>query len=301
MEFIQINHSCYYFNGPVNVGYVNEGEHGLLIDTGIDKQVMKKIIRKLEELSLPITHLFITHAHADHYGGANYLQASKRVYTIAPAVEESILQNPILEPIYLSQGNRPLDEMRNKFLEAPPVRVDLVVTEGVIELGQFNLELIPLPGHSINQLGVKVKRILYAADSYFSAEQLNKHRIPYIIDADATLATLEKLLSMDVDGSIPGHGIYEENPDQTLITNYDHHVAIIESMYEILSMYESGCSFETFMSEMCRRWEVKLQSVSVWALYRTAINSYLLKGIEDKRINVEIRDFSLYFTPIAEA
>ncbi|WLD94969.1 MBL fold metallo-hydrolase [Alkalihalobacillus sp. AL-G] len=300
MEFIQINHNCYYFNGPVNIGYVNVGDHGLLIDTGIDQQAMKRIIRMLDDRSLPITHLFITHAHADHYGGANYLQKKKRIYTIAPAVEESILQNPIIEPIYLSQGNRPLIDMRNKFLEGSPVRVDHIVSEGMMKLGQFELDLIALPGHSINQLGVKVGNILYAADSYFSEEQLNKHRIPFIIDANATLATLEKLLSMGVEGSIPGHGVYEVEVDKTIITNYDHHVSIIESMYRILSNYPDGCSFETIMSEMCRKWNVHLPSVSVWSLYRTAIFSYLIKGIEDKKIEMTVKDFNLYFIPTDE-
>jgi len=46
-------------------------------------------------MQLPITHLFVTHAHADHYGGAEYLQSVEKIYTYAPQLETAILQNPI--------------------------------------------------------------------------------------------------------------------------------------------------------------------------------------------------------------
>ncbi|WP_221563922.1 MBL fold metallo-hydrolase [Alkalihalobacillus sp. TS-13] len=295
MDLIQINHKCYYFQGPVNVGYINQGDFGVLIDTGIDKQVMKHIIRKLDEKSLPLTHLFITHAHADHYGGAKFLQTQKTILTYAPQIEEAILRNPVFEPMYLLQGNRPLDEMRNKFLEAPPIEIDHIVSEGLLLFGSIKVELVALPGHSINQLGVKVGNILYAADGYFGSEQLTKHKIPFIIDADATLATIEKLLSMSGVGMVPGHGTYEENPAKTLIENYDHHVSIVTTMYETLHQFKDGCNFETFMKEMCRNWEVTLPSLSVWSLYRTALYAYLIKGIEDKRISYIIKDYSPCF------
>ncbi|MGM7700964.1 MBL fold metallo-hydrolase [Pseudalkalibacillus sp. Hm43] len=295
MDMIQLSHSCYYFKGPVNIGYVNQNDTGMLIDTGIDQQVMKKIIKTLEKKSFPVTHLFITHAHADHYGGANYLQRNHDVHTIAPQIEEAILQNPILEPLYLLQGNRPLDEMRNKFLEALPMRVDQVVQEGLLKVGSLETEVVLLPGHSIYQLGIRIGDVLYAADAYFGIEQLQKHKIPFLIDADATLATIEKLLSMNGVGMVPGHGEFEEEPMETLISNYDHHVSIIATMYEVLGKYKNGCNFEQFMKDMCTRWEIKTPTLSLWTLYRTALFAYLIKGIEDHKIHYEIRDFNLHF------
>ncbi|MCF6136906.1 MBL fold metallo-hydrolase [Pseudalkalibacillus berkeleyi] len=296
MELIQLNHTCYYFNGPVNVGYVNRGNCGLIIDTGIDKQNMKKILKALKDKSLPITHLFISHAHADHYGAADYLQKTIDIYTFAPQVEEAILKYPILEPLYLSQGNRPLNEMRNKFLEAPPTRIDQVVSDGPLSIDGLEVEAIALPGHSIYQVGLKVGHILYAADSYFGEAQLDKHKIPFIIDAQATLASIEKLLSMTNVGMIPGHGVFEEDPTQTLIRNYDHHVNIISNMYDVLSNHKDGCSFEIIMKSLCEHWEVEIASLSIWSLYRTAIYSYLIKGIEDDRISFELKDFAPLFT-----
>ncbi|KHE72060.1 MBL fold metallo-hydrolase, partial [Halobacillus sp. BBL2006] len=69
MSFQQLNASCYYYQSSVNIGYVHSGDTGLLIDAGIDKSSIKKVLKELNKKELPLTHLFITHAHSDHYGG----------------------------------------------------------------------------------------------------------------------------------------------------------------------------------------------------------------------------------------
>jgi hypothetical protein len=66
-------------------------------------------------------------------------------------------------------------------------------------------------------------------------------------------------------------------------------------MYDILSKYPNGVSFDEFMGSMCRKWEVEISSISTWSLYRTAIFSYLIKGIEDKKIIMTIKNYQLHF------
>jgi glyoxylase-like metal-dependent hydrolase (beta-lactamase superfamily II) len=90
MELIGVCEDTYYFKSAVNIGYIHhkEQEKGILIDAGLDSQSMKKVIKKLDEKTLPLTHLVITHSHADHYGGAAYLQSVRDVYTIAPHIEQ---------------------------------------------------------------------------------------------------------------------------------------------------------------------------------------------------------------------
>ncbi|HEX7063769.1 MAG TPA: MBL fold metallo-hydrolase, partial [Bacillales bacterium] len=83
MDLQKISGNCYYFHGAVNIGYVRKGDKGLLIDSGIDKSTANKVLRQLREHELPVTHLFITHAHSDHFGGAAQLQKKTGVYTLA--------------------------------------------------------------------------------------------------------------------------------------------------------------------------------------------------------------------------
>jgi glyoxylase-like metal-dependent hydrolase (beta-lactamase superfamily II) len=62
MEFMQI----------LFFGFVYSQNRGIWIDAGLEIEGMKKG-KKLDEEQLPLTHLFITHAHVDHFEGAAYL------------------------------------------------------------------------------------------------------------------------------------------------------------------------------------------------------------------------------------
>jgi glyoxylase-like metal-dependent hydrolase (beta-lactamase superfamily II) len=294
MEFIEILNNHYYFHGAVNIGYVRQEEKGLLIDAGLDSQSMKKVFKKLDELQMPVTHLFITHAHADHYGGAAFLHNKKHVYTIAPYLEEAILRNPVLEPLYLFQGNKPIPELRNKFLEGEAIHIDEIVKEGYGEIDGFQLQFIALPGHSEYQLGIKINQILYAADSYFCLDSLQKHKIPYIIDLDDTLTSLEKVKTIPCMGAVPGHGKFEENYLSTIDENINYHLGILQSMRDILSEYDEGISHEELVRKMCLRWEVKLPTISSWALFRTAITAYVTKLYNDREVSFMIKHHSLW-------
>jgi glyoxylase-like metal-dependent hydrolase (beta-lactamase superfamily II) len=301
MKLCKIMDNHYYFHGAVNIGYVKHKNNGLLIDAGLDAQAMKKILKQLEDNKLPITHLFVTHAHADHYGGASYLQKKKEVYTIAPYIEEAILRYPILEPLYLFQGNSPIHELRNKFLEGEPIKIDKVVTEGIFEIDGLEINAIALPGHSINQLGLKINDIFYAADSYFGPDSLEKHKIPFIIDLEETLQSLGKLKTEVCKGAIPGHGKYEESFLRTVDYNINYHLNVLQSMRDLLYKFPDGCSHEELIRGMCEEWQIELPRISSWALYRTAITAYLTKLYKDKEVSLCIKNHTLWIKKQGEA
>ncbi|SFJ66483.1 Glyoxylase, beta-lactamase superfamily II [Halobacillus dabanensis] len=275
MSFIQLNEQCYYYHSSVNIGYVTKGTDGVLIDSGIDRTSVKKVLKELEERELPLTHLFITHAHADHYGGAGYVQNNHEVHTIAPVYEEAILRNPSLEPLYLFGGNDPLPELQNKFLQGPPVRIDQVVDEGELFFGAIKADTFLLPGHSYHQLAVMGNGILYAADSYFGIETLRKHKIPYVTDVSKTIESLRRLLSMTCDGAVPGHGLFEEDPAGTIKANITYHQELKEWLHKYIR--ENGVvSHEVIVSSMCDHFDVQHGNLPQWLLYRTAVTAYLI-------------------------
>ncbi|UFU00592.1 MBL fold metallo-hydrolase [Radiobacillus kanasensis] len=290
MDMQQLHENCYCFHGPVNIGYVHQKSEGLLIDAGIDKSTMKKVIRQLEEKQLPVTHLFITHAHADHYGGAAYLQEKYEVFTIAPELEEAILRNPILEPIYLFSGNDPLPELRNKFLEGLPIRIDKVIREGNYTIGNFTFQTYLLPGHSYGQLAILINEILYAGDSYFSEEQLHKHKIPFLTDAFQLLESLQKLKKLDCIGAIPGHGIYEKDFHHTVQLNMDYHEGLLVWLENQIANEANGMSHEQIVSEMCSEYEIQAKQLSQWLLFRTAVTGYITALIRQGKITHEIQN-----------
>lgn len=295
MELKQISASCFFFHGAVNIGYVRNGDQGMLIDAGIDRSAANKVLRRLREYALPLTHLFITHAHSDHFGGAAQLQKKTDVTTLAPFFEEAIMRYPKLEPMYLFQGNDPPHEMRNKFLEGPPMRVDRVCREGRLDVGGLRLELIHLPGHSDYQLAVKVNDMLFAADSYFSKEQLTKHKIPFMIDVGEALASLEKLKNMDCSGAVPGHGIFEVDFQETVQDNIDFHEEILAEIGGFLREWSEGISHEEIVSLVCRNKDVPAMDVGSWTLFRTAVTAYLKKLVDDGLVRMELNDYRIRY------
>ncbi|MFC7321239.1 MBL fold metallo-hydrolase [Halobacillus campisalis] len=294
MSLIQINSHCYYYNSTVNIGYITDGTTGLLIDTGIDTSSVKKVERELHRQQLPLTHLFITHAHADHYGGAAYLQKNYNIHTIAPEFEAAILQNPKLEPLYLFAGNDPLPELQNKFLQGAAMQVDTEVQQGELKAGTLRLRAIAAPGHSYHQLCILAYDILFAADAYFSSDQLSKHKIPYITDAEAAIQSLKMLQDIDCKGALPGHGVYEEDFQATVQDNIDYH----EKLLVWLDRYiDQPVTHESIVASMCEAYKVNAPHLSQWLLYRTAVSAYLVGLIKRKKITHQVSDFKWTFYP----
>ncbi|ASN06493.1 MBL fold metallo-hydrolase [Virgibacillus necropolis] len=283
MKFTTLNETCYYFDAVVNIGYVHRGDNGMLIDAGIDDSIMRKVLKELKSNDLPVTHLFITHGHADHYGGAHFLQKRHDITTIAPKFEAAILQNPTLEPLYLFQGNDPLPELHNKFLEGKAIQIDQEIEAGTHEIDGISFATHLLPGHSYHQLAMEIDGILFAGDSYFSEEQLDKHKIPYITDADLTLESLRQLEDIMCDGAVPGHGVFEKDFTQTVKKNIDCHESLLDWLEDYIT--EAGISHETIVSDMCEHFEVKNSQLSSWLLYRTAVTAYLVGLIKRGKID----------------
>lgn len=122
-----------------------------------------------------------------------------------------MMESPIIEPLYLFSGAAPIEELRRKFTLAAPCRVDHVVEPGPLTIGPFDLEVVALPGHALNQVGVAVdsdaeRPVLFCADAVFPRETLRKHKVLFCVDLDETLATLEQLPEQPYAHFAPGHG-----------------------------------------------------------------------------------------------
>ncbi|KPB03572.1 MBL fold metallo-hydrolase [Bacillus sp. CHD6a] len=295
MEFHPITDNVFYFQGAVNIGYVRfSNRQGMLIDAGLEEQTMRKVIKTLKNKELPLTHLFLTHAHADHYGGAAYLQSEHKIYTIAPKFEVAILQEPMLEPLYLFHGVNPIKEWRNKFLEGKPVKVDLILEEaGEVIEGDARFKTVDLPGHSYHQFGVMVEDILFAADAYFDVEVIHKHGIPYIVDAKQTMESLEKIKKLPCAGAVPGHGNYEKNFLPTIKENIQVHRQMELLLFSLINHEKNGLTIEQLVTKACAEKGITIRNVPSFMLFRTAVTAYLTKLIQEQRVKLIVRDNQL--------
>lgn len=272
-----------YFPGHVNIGLVLGRSGAILIDSGLDTQTAKKLKKGLDAIAQPLSAIVHTHAHADHFGGNAYLLGcwpQAKVY--APALEEAVIRYPILEPIYLNMGAEPLDDLRNKFLLAPSSRVDhLLPSEGEVEIDGAAFTILPLPGHSWQQAGVVCDDICFAADSYLGEEVLEKHKLPFLVDVQQTLLSLDKLMESSYSGYLPGHGAYTTSVSDVLVKNREWHLRICAAIEEILQVEHT---LDEALAELCERLAITVETASSYVLYRTALMGYLVGLHKEKRV-----------------
>ncbi len=197
-----------YVPGGVNIGAIRAADgRTLLVDTGLNDTAAKRALKAVREAGWgEVAAILTTHAHADHFGGnaAVVKRTGARVY--APAIDEAVLRYPLLQPTLLYGGADPLDALRGRFLLADPGPVDEVVAPGPLEVGGERIDVVPLAGHSPNQVGYRVGGVFFCADVVLPEAVLDKYRIPYLYSVTDHLRALGTAAEVPCEVAVPGHG-----------------------------------------------------------------------------------------------
>ncbi|MCL2146718.1 MAG: MBL fold metallo-hydrolase, partial [Synergistaceae bacterium] len=101
MEFIQLGENTWYIPGRVNVGYYEENGKGYLIDSGIDDDYGRKLLRLIGGRNVPLAAIINTHSNADHIGGNSFIQKRSGCKIWATRFEALITESPKIEPMFL--------------------------------------------------------------------------------------------------------------------------------------------------------------------------------------------------------
>jgi glyoxylase-like metal-dependent hydrolase (beta-lactamase superfamily II) len=304
MQLIELQENIWVIQGGANIGVIAHEGHCLIIDSGMDKDTGQNILKQVKKLGLTPTALLITHAHADHFGGAHYLVRQTGLQVYASRVEASVMSGPILEPLYLFGGAKPPSELQHKFFLAKPCKVDVILEGNELSVDQIPVEVIPLPGHSTEQVGVAYKDTLLVGDAFLTPEILDKHHIPFYTDIQAGLKTLDFLKSLvkiqEMPGPSPdaftlssgnmlntkttplklvvaGHGELYSSPDQVnRVIDYtiQRLVTILEHVRNSLD-YGEPRSTSDVLSSVATIHGASITNLSQHALYNTTVHAAL--------------------------
>jgi len=269
-----------------NAGILLKDGHAIIIDAGLDRSAAKEILSALQEIHAQPIALIITHAHADHFGGAAALAKRAEMPVAATAFEATIIQHPIWEPIFLFAGASPIAELRHKFTLAPAAPVSRIIEPGKLLLPPFELDVIPLFGHAPAQVGIAFDDVLFCADAFFPTDTLAKHPIPFIHDMDAALDSLERLEESDYSWYAPGHGPAVEDPAGVIQANRQRLEQIREACWEALGAPQEPAAI---LAHVSRALGETLSDPASYALAQTTVHAALssLQSAGRARVFVE--------------
>lgn len=130
----------------------NEKEECLIIDPGLDDQILDK---RLEELNLKPISILSTHGHFDHIAGVGFL---KNKYNI---------------PFYLHEADLKLAKSSNFLMKIANIKhkIETPIPDHLIEgkdnklkISDFCIEVYNFPGHSNGSSIIKYKNNLFTGD-----------------------------------------------------------------------------------------------------------------------------------------
>jgi glyoxylase-like metal-dependent hydrolase (beta-lactamase superfamily II) len=292
MELEFVTENVGYIPGAVNVGVVRRGGKAVVIDTGLDRDSGRGIKRVLEEQGLEPTAILNTHSHADHFGGNDYLVRNTGATVYASSVESGIIQNPILEPLYLFHGAAPIKNLRNKFVLAKPSPVHHILEPGSVTIEGVELEVVPLQGHSLNQVGVLVEDVLFCADTVFSGRVIDKYRVPVVQDVGSHLATLERLSETAHSLYVPSH----TKPVDDITPLVDRNLETVRTIIaDLLSLLGEEKTAEELQRELCTMYGLDLNVVQQYYLIHTTVMAYLSHIHESEMVEITLRGNSLHW------
>ncbi|WP_027365148.1 MBL fold metallo-hydrolase [Desulfotruncus alcoholivorax] len=288
MKLNKITENVYYIDSAVNIGLiVNEANEALLVDTGIDDSVARKVKRLVEENGYKLRGIIITHAHADHCGGAPHLVKTTGAAVYATATEKPVLECPVLEPVYLFGGAYPPDPLHNKFFLAGGVSVDEVIMPGVQNICGCEVEIVDMAGHALGQVGVAAAGVLFCADSVIAPEVIDKHGIPLNADLAGALETFNRLESRQEKFYLPAHGTLAEDIVPVVGANRRR---LIDTLEFIKDLLESPKTVEEILAAACSNFKININNMGQYYLMHLTIMAYLSYMVDRKEITAEYNE-----------
>lgn len=186
-----------------NAGFIVTSASVVVVDALGSPALAERLVAEIRKVTpKPISHVILTHYHADHIYGLQVFKAlGARI----------IAQQSGREYLYSETARLRLQASRTELAPWIDENTHLVAADQWIDgptkltVGDTELQIIPVgPAHTPDDVVVWLpqRKVLYSGDLVF------RGRIPYVGDADSGhwILSLDELLKLGAQAVVPGHG-----------------------------------------------------------------------------------------------
>jgi glyoxylase-like metal-dependent hydrolase (beta-lactamase superfamily II) len=241
LELRQVSDHTYYAEGlfalgtPLNQNFISNAgvviaPRGVVVIDALGSPALaERLVAEIRKITdKPIEYVIVTHYHADHVYG---LQVFKDLGAKVIAQEQGKLYlTSETAKLRLEVSREDLAPWvdDNTRLEAADI---WVINDEQLMLSGWPFDLLKVgPAHTPDDLSVFVpeENVLFAGDLMFQG------RIPFVGNADSAgwIASLERLLTLNPNVVVPGHGPYSTNPAEDLKFTRDYLQYLRDTMRE---------------------------------------------------------------------
>jgi metallo-beta-lactamase class B len=142
---MQVMDDLYFLGNYWTSAWAVKTSKGIVIIDALDnadeaQHYIEDGLRKLKLDPADIKYVIVSHAHGDHYGGAQYLKEKYNPHIVMSEIDWKVFEDPKFDPKRIP-------------LFGPPPKRDMAVNDGdTITLGDSTLKLYVIPGHTLGTL-----------------------------------------------------------------------------------------------------------------------------------------------------
>lgn len=286
-EIKKIKGNTYYFEAFSNVGiYTPDGKNAILIDSCDHPRMVKGLDRQLAEMGLSVSLIIDTHCHVDHICGNRYFSEKYGCKILSTKKEQAFISYPAMEPEFYYAGIN-TDKGKNPFFFIEPSESEVISDENLPE----GFEIIPLPGHSFEMIGVKTPDgVLFLADAILSKKTWDEYKLPFFYDVNSTIETLINIKDLEADIFVPSH-----NPPLEKIGELaDYNIEKLREKKEVVYELCEGKSFDDLFAALMVSQELNIRTEK-YPMYAVMVRNLLQALVNDERIYAVLENNRLVY------
>lgn len=251
----RISEEIYVFTSElyaqVTAGVIVTPEGAVVVDTLPFPQETRELLAFVQRRGLRVPYVINTHSHSDHANGSYLFEGA------------DLVTHQHCRAILRKHGERVLEEAKAETPEVAEVQLRLpsiTFDQGLtLRLGDRTMQLIPLPGHTPDSIGVYIEedKILFAGDAVMP--------VPYIVGGDraAMIDSLHVISQLSLENIVQGHGevILRGEVEETLKTSTFYLKTIYEKVKEVVEAGAPPEAVAKITIEQCGKSRIPLNGL----------------------------------------